>query len=69
MSVTDIPIWFYSIPILGAPIGFLFTVILYHRGTISRHDTEIKALQESSKKIDKLCTDIAYIRGKIEKIS
>ena len=51
---------------VAVPIGYLYTLAIGHRGKIAKLETEIEDLKEVKEKVDKLCTDVSYIHGKID---
>ena len=66
--MTSEPNFLFAIPFLGAPIGYLYTLAISHRGKISKMESEIELLKEQNEKIGTLCEDVAFIKGKIEEL-
>jgi len=67
MSESDsIPIINFVWGIFAAPIGYLYTLAIGHRGKLTKLRAEVDDLKEMKPKVDKLCTDISYIRGLLD---
>lgn len=52
--------------IFAVPLGYLYTLALGHRGKIAKLESEVDDLKELKPKVDKLCENVEYIKGKID---
>jgi len=67
MSESDsVPIINFVWGIFAAPIGYLYTLAIGHRGKLATMRAEVDDLKEMKEKVDTLCDDVSYIKGQID---